>query len=239
MCGPNAWSLACPRAAPPRRGRKAPEQTLATRRAFAAARRDEVEKFGIAKRLPRAVAAGDDERIERGALSHARRCIEAPEELATAPADLASVVSAIGAGAIAPRDLERGDRPGGVEQLEVLEDQEGDLGGHGGHGRIRGNLVIYARQLGRAGRASNRPERRHGRSPFVIVEALYPGLTQLDFTGPHTIFSRIPGAGSSSPRARRADRERRRADLRRHEARSRTSRVATCCSSPAAWRRPT
>lgn len=30
-------------------------------------------------------------------------------------------------------------------------------------------------------------------SPFLIVEALYPGLTQLDFTGPHTIFSRIPG----------------------------------------------
>jgi cyclohexyl-isocyanide hydratase len=30
-------------------------------------------------------------------------------------------------------------------------------------------------------------------SPFVIVEALYPGLTQLDFTGPHTIFSRLPG----------------------------------------------
>jgi putative intracellular protease/amidase len=29
--------------------------------------------------------------------------------------------------------------------------------------------------------------------PFVIVEALFPGLTQLDFTGPHTIFSRIPG----------------------------------------------
>jgi putative intracellular protease/amidase len=28
---------------------------------------------------------------------------------------------------------------------------------------------------------------------FVIVEALYPGMTQLDFTGPHTIFSRIPG----------------------------------------------
>ncbi len=31
-------------------------------------------------------------------------------------------------------------------------------------------------------------------TPFLIVEALYPGLTQLDFTGPHTIFSRIPGA---------------------------------------------
>ena len=28
--------------------------------------------------------------------------------------------------------------------------------------------------------------------PFVIVEALYPGMTQLDFTGPHTVFGRIP-----------------------------------------------
>lgn len=29
---------------------------------------------------------------------------------------------------------------------------------------------------------------------FVISETIYPGMTQLDFTGPHTIFSRIPGA---------------------------------------------
>jgi len=29
-------------------------------------------------------------------------------------------------------------------------------------------------------------------APFVIVEAIYPGMTQLDFTGPHTIFSRLP-----------------------------------------------
>jgi len=29
--------------------------------------------------------------------------------------------------------------------------------------------------------------------PFIIVEALFPGLTQLDFTGPHTVFSRLPG----------------------------------------------
>jgi transcriptional regulator GlxA family with amidase domain len=28
---------------------------------------------------------------------------------------------------------------------------------------------------------------------FIIVEALFPGLTQLDFTGPHTVFSRLPG----------------------------------------------
>jgi len=31
-------------------------------------------------------------------------------------------------------------------------------------------------------------------SKFVIVEALFPGLTQLDFTGPHTVFSRLPEA---------------------------------------------
>jgi cyclohexyl-isocyanide hydratase len=28
--------------------------------------------------------------------------------------------------------------------------------------------------------------------PFVIVEVIYPGMTQLDFTGPHTVFSRLP-----------------------------------------------
>jgi len=31
-------------------------------------------------------------------------------------------------------------------------------------------------------------------APLIIVEAIYPGLTQLDFTGPHTIFSRLPNA---------------------------------------------
>jgi len=29
---------------------------------------------------------------------------------------------------------------------------------------------------------------------FLILETVYPGMTQLDFTGPHTVFSRIPGA---------------------------------------------
>jgi putative intracellular protease/amidase len=28
-------------------------------------------------------------------------------------------------------------------------------------------------------------------TPFVIVEAIFPGVTQLDFTGPHTVFSRM------------------------------------------------
>src|SRR5258706_208439 len=30
--------------------------------------------------------------------------------------------------------------------------------------------------------------------PFAIVFALYPGVTQLDFTGPHQVLSRLPGA---------------------------------------------
>ena len=29
---------------------------------------------------------------------------------------------------------------------------------------------------------------------LVIVFALFPGVTQLDFTGPHLVFSRLPGA---------------------------------------------
>ncbi len=28
--------------------------------------------------------------------------------------------------------------------------------------------------------------------PFRIVEIIYPAMTQLDFTGPHTVFSRLP-----------------------------------------------
>jgi putative intracellular protease/amidase len=32
------------------------------------------------------------------------------------------------------------------------------------------------------------------KTPFRIVEAVYPGMTQLDFTAPHTVFSRIPDA---------------------------------------------
>jgi hypothetical protein len=48
-------------------------------------------------------------------------------------------------------------------------------------------------------------------APFIIVEALYPGLTQLDFTGPHTIFSRIPGASSRAFRAPKSSLPRRQA----------------------------
>src|SRR4051812_1493155 len=31
-------------------------------------------------------------------------------------------------------------------------------------------------------------------APFRIVEALFPNVTQLDFTGPHQVLSRLPGA---------------------------------------------
>src|SRR5215469_14275045 len=30
--------------------------------------------------------------------------------------------------------------------------------------------------------------------PTTILFALFPGVTQLDFTGPHQVFSRLPGA---------------------------------------------
>ena len=31
-------------------------------------------------------------------------------------------------------------------------------------------------------------------APFHIVFAIYPGMTHLDFTGPHQVLSRFPGA---------------------------------------------
>ncbi|MBX3765225.1 DJ-1/PfpI family protein, partial [Burkholderia cepacia] len=31
-------------------------------------------------------------------------------------------------------------------------------------------------------------------SPFIVVFALYNRVTQLDFTGPHEVFWRLPGA---------------------------------------------
>ena len=31
-------------------------------------------------------------------------------------------------------------------------------------------------------------------APFRIVEVIYEGMTQLDFTAPHTVFSRIPNS---------------------------------------------
>ena len=41
-------------------------------------------------------------------------------------------------------------------------------------------------------------------APFRIVEAIYPGMTQLDFTAPHTVFSRIRAPRPSSPPSRAA-----------------------------------
>ena len=56
-------------------------------------------------------------------------------------------------------------------------------------------------------------------APFLIVEALYPGLPNSTSPAPHTIFSRIPGrADDRRLRAGRRDRERRRPRLRRHDA---------------------
>src|SRR6476469_510020 len=41
---------------------------------------------------------------------------------------------------------------------------------------------------------TRRMEPRMNAQPTVIVFALFPGVTQLDFTGPHAVFSRLPGA---------------------------------------------
>jgi putative intracellular protease/amidase len=43
-------------------------------------------------------------------------------------------------------------------------------------------------------RAVKPQERTMAEAEFLIVETIYPGMTQLDFTGPHTVFSRIPVA---------------------------------------------
>src|ERR1700728_1083608 len=42
--------------------------------------------------------------------------------------------------------------------------------------------------------ASNPPGGRAAMTDpkFTIVEVLYEGMTQLDFTGPHTVFTRLP-----------------------------------------------
>jgi cyclohexyl-isocyanide hydratase len=41
---------------------------------------------------------------------------------------------------------------------------------------------------------SNAMEPAMSTTPTAIVFALYPGVTQLDFTGPHQVLSRLPGA---------------------------------------------
>jgi len=71
-------------------------------------------------------------------------------------------------------------------------------------------------------------------APFTIVEALYSGLTQLNFIGPHTIFSRIPGVEVIVASEAGADREQRPAHLRRDEAHGRYR-----APSPVASRRQT
>src|SRR5258708_8859225 len=37
-------------------------------------------------------------------------------------------------------------------------------------------------------------ERAMTEATTAIVFAIFPGVTQLDFTGPHQVFSRVPGA---------------------------------------------
>ena len=69
---------------------------------------------------------------------------------------------------------------------------------------------------------------------FRIVEAIYPGMTQLDFTG-LTRCSAGSGAETIVASERRDDRVRRAASPSPAPGGWPTSTVATCSSSPAAW----
>src|SRR5205814_6751278 len=62
-------------------------------------------------------------------------------------------------------------------------------------GRFRGNYVISDPTLCREnGRVKFDGAHPMTDSPITIVFALFPGVTQLDFTGPHQVLSRLPGA---------------------------------------------
>jgi len=96
----------------------------------------------------------------------------------------------IGALAIARRDLEGCDRTGGVEDLKVGKHQHGDAVRHR---CLETRETCHLRQSGRASKPGVRQQELPMNPPFRIVEAIYPGMTQLDFTAPHTVFSRLPG----------------------------------------------
>jgi cyclohexyl-isocyanide hydratase len=60
----------------------------------------------------------------------------------------------------------------------------------------RGNLVLSAKRLGaHHGAVNRRSIQEHPvTQDFPIVFALYPRITQLDFTGPYEVLARMPGA---------------------------------------------
>ena len=59
----------------------------------------------------------------------------------------------------------------------------------------RGNNVISASRLWAQDGAVNQPTRGATvTTPFNVVFALYPRITQLDFTGPYEVLTRLPGA---------------------------------------------
>src|SRR3954469_9145224 len=52
----------------------------------------------------------------------------------------------------------------------------------------------YSGRIAPSNRRSNYRSAAMAASPIRIVFALFPGVTQLDFTGPHQVLSRLPGA---------------------------------------------
>lgn len=74
--------------------------------------------------------------------------------------------------------------------------------------------------------------------PFIIVEAIYAGMTQLDFTAPHTVFSRLPATTTIVGSEPGGMIELRAGSLSPGQFGYPKLRAATCCSCRAEWRPP-
>ncbi len=94
------------------------------------------------RQRPRAVAAGDHDGVDGSVVQRVGGHLHAG-----GAGDGAAVGGQdrqlVGVRPVAPGDLEGGDRAGGVQQLEVGKDHEGDAAGHGSK---RGKNVISARR---------------------------------------------------------------------------------------------
>jgi putative intracellular protease/amidase len=140
---------------------------------------------------PRSLAARNDQRIDGSRRAERTRRHSDPGRAGYRARRGSHHAKLICTGTISIRDLKRRNRARGVEELESGENQEFHSAGHG---RKRGYNVIYDITL----LAHNDSVKRRGNmsQEFPIVFALYPRVTQLDFTGPYEVFARLPGARS-------------------------------------------
>jgi putative intracellular protease/amidase len=93
---------------------------------------------------------------------------------------------------LAHRPLGHTHGPANAWQREAIEDQHADFASRR-VAKFNGNIVISVRALSSEKDGASQ-ETTMSAPSFVTVFALYPDLTQLDFTGPHQVLCRIPGA---------------------------------------------